>query len=163
MPLNTVYLALGSNVGQRLEQMRSALRLLDEKGVATMATSSIYENRAIGMGEAGPFLNAVVQVRTELDPEELLAVCLAVETQLGRVRSDVWAPRTIDIDLLAYETLEITTETLQLPHPRISERDFVLQPLADLKPDFELHGKSIDAWLHELPAVELTRVAEKLI
>lgn len=163
MPVNVAYLALGSNVGQRLEQMRSSLRLLDEQNVATTAASPVYENRAIGMGEADPFLNAVVKVRTELEPDALLEVCLAVEAQLGRVRSEVWAPRTIDIDILTYGTLQAKTEKLHLPHPRITERDFVLQPFADIAPDFELHGKSIHAWLKKLPTVELTRVADKLI
>ncbi len=163
MPLNTAYLALGSNVGQRLEQIRSSLRLLAEKGVVVTAASSVYENRAIGMGKAEPFLNAVVQVQTELEPAALLETCLAVEAQLGRVPSDVWTPRTIDIDLLAYSTLQVNTEQLQLPHPRITERDFVLQPFADVAPDFELHEKPILAWLHELPTVELTQISETIL
>lgn len=163
MSLNTAYLALGSNVGQRLGQMRSALEILNKKGVVTMVASSVYENRAIGMEDAEPFLNAVVRIRTALAPEALLETCLAVETELGRVRSKVCSPRTIDIDILTYGQLQLETEKLHLPHPRITERDFVLQPFADIAPDFELHGKSILAWLHELPRVELTQIADKLV
>lgn len=163
MSLNTAYLALGSNVGQRLGQMRSALGILSEKGVVAMVASSVYENRAIGMGDAEPFLNAVVRIRTALAPEALLETCLAVETELGRVRSKVWSPRTIDIDILTYGQLQLETEKLHLPHPRITERDFVLQPFADIAPEFELRGKSISAWLDELKMVELTRIADELI
>jgi 2-amino-4-hydroxy-6-hydroxymethyldihydropteridine diphosphokinase len=163
MSLTTAHLALGSNVGQRLDQMRSALQLLNDKGVTTLVASPLYENRAIGMGEADLFLNAVVEVQTALQAEVLLEACLAVELQLGRVRSSVWAPRTIDIDILTYGELQVETEKLHLPHPRIVERDFVLQPLADIAPDFKLHGQSISAWLAKLPVVELTRFAGELI
>ena len=163
MSLITAYLALGSNVGQRLEQMRSALKLLEESDVVALLASPVYENRAIGMGIADPFLNAVVQVQTQLDPEALLEICLKIETRLGRVRSRVWSPRTLDIDLLDYGQLQVKTEQLQLPHPRITERDFVLQPFSDIAPDFELQGKSIRAWLQQLPIVELTRIEGALI
>ena len=163
MPLTTAYLALGSNVGPRLEQMRSALQLLDANGITTLAAAPVYENRAIGMGEADPFLNTVIKVRSKFDPEALLEACLAVELQLGRLRSKAWTPRTIDIDLLACGELQLETKTLHLPHPRIVERDFVLQPFADIAPDFKLHGQPIRAWLQKLPIVELTRIADKLI
>ena len=143
--------------------MRSALEMLSKKEVVPTKASFVYENRAIGMGDSEPFLNAVVQVQTKLTPEALLEACLAVEVKLGRVRSKVWAPRTIDIDILSYGTLQMKTEKLCLPHPRITERDFVLQPFADIAPDFELYGKSINLWLEELPTVDLTRVADKLI
>ena len=163
MSLTTVYIALGSNLGQRLEQMRLALQLLEKNNIAILAVSPVYENRAIGMGEADPFLNAVIKVQTALEPEALLEACLAIEMKMGRIRSKVWSPRTIDIDLLAYGALQMKTRALHLPHPRIVERDFVLQPFVDLEPDFELHGQSIRVWLDQLPSVELTCVADKLI
>lgn len=162
MSLSTAYLALGSNHGQRLEQMRSALNLLKEQDVSTVVTSPVYENRAIGMGNADPFLNAVVEVHTNLEPQALLAACLDVESKLGRVRSETCSPRTIDIDILVYGQVEVQAEQLHLPHPRITERDFVLQPLADIAPGFKLRGHSISEWLHRLPTVELSRVAERL-
>ena len=162
MPLTTAYLALGSNVGERLEQMRSALKLLGVAGVTIVTESPVYQNRAIGMGEADPFLNAVVEVQTELGPEGLLDVCLAVENKLGRVRTGGWSPRRIDIDVLIFGQTSIDTERLQLPHPRIAERDFVLQPLADIAPELELFGQPIKALLERLPLVELERVAGSL-
>ena len=162
MPLTTAYLALGSNVGERLEQMRSALKLLGAAGVTIVTESPVYQNRAIGMGEADPFLNAVVEVQTELGPEGLLDVCLAVENKLGRVRTGGWSPRTIDVDVLTFGRTSIDTERLQLPHPRIAERDFVLQPLADIAPELELFRQPIKALLERLPLVELERVAGSL-
>ena len=162
MPLTTAYLALGSNVGERLEQMRSALKLLGAEGVAIVAASPVYQNRAIGMGDADPFLNAVVEVQTELGPEALLDVCLAVENKLGRVRTGGWSPRTIDIDVLIFGQTDIDTERLQLPHPRIVERDFVLRPLADIAPELQLLGQPTKTLLDKLPLVELERVAGSL-
>ena len=159
MSLANAYLALGSNIGNRLEHLRSAVSLLAAEGAKTVAGSPVYENRAVGMGDADPFLNAVIEVQTAAGPQALLEVCLAVEKQLGRVRTRRWAPRTIDIDLLIYANLRVNTDTLQLPHPRITERDFVLQPLADIAPGLELAGKPIEEWLRRLPAVELTKVA----
>lgn len=163
MPLTTAYLALGSNVGERLEQMRSALKLLRAEGVAIVTASPVYQNRAIGMGDADPFLNAVVEVQTELGPEALLDVCLAVENKLGRVRTGGWSPRTIDIDVLIFGQTDIDTERLQLPHPRIAERDFVLRPLADIAPELELLGQPTKTLLEALPLVELERVGAALL
>ena len=162
MPLTTAYLALGSNVGERLEQMRSTLKLLGAEGVVIVTASPVYQNRAIGMGDADPFLNAVVEVQTELGPEALLDVCLAVENKLGRVRTGGWSPRTIDIDVLIFGQTDIDTERLQLPHPRIAERDFVLRPLADIAPELELLGQPTKTLLDKLPLVELERVAGSL-
>jgi len=163
MPLATAYLALGSNVGDRLEQMHSAVQLLADEGVELVAASPVYENRAVGMGDADPFLNAVIEIQTESNPTKLLGVCLDVEQQLGRVRKSTWAPRTMDIDLLIYETIEINTDRLRLPHPRITERDFVLKPLADVAPDYVLYGKTIREWLNQLPSVELKKIEEQWI
>lgn len=163
MPLTTAYLALGSNVGERLEQMRSALELLGAEGVTIAAASPVYQNRAIGMGDADPFLNAVVEVQTELDAEALLDVCLVVENKLGRVRTGGWSPRTIDVDVLIFGETSIETERLHLPHPRIAERDFVLQPLSDIAPDLQVNGRTIRALLAALPLVELESYAGVLL
>jgi 2-amino-4-hydroxy-6-hydroxymethyldihydropteridine diphosphokinase len=162
VPLTTAYLALGSNVGERLEQMRSALKLLGAEGVVIVTASPVYQNRAIGMGDADPFLNAVVEVQTELGPEALLDVCLAVENKLGRVRTGGWSPRTIDIDVLIFGQTDIDTKRLQLPHPRIAERDFVLRPLADIAPELQLLGQPTKTLLDKLALVELERVAGSL-
>jgi 2-amino-4-hydroxy-6-hydroxymethyldihydropteridine diphosphokinase len=157
MPLSTAYLALGSNVGERWAQMHSALELLEADGITIVRVSPVYQNRAIGMGDAGPFLNAVVEVQTTLDAEALLDVCLATENKLGRVRTGAWSPRTIDVDVLVFGETRIETARLQVPHPRIAERDFVLQPLADLTPDLELFGETVKELLNKLPVIELER------
>lgn len=156
MPITTAYLALGSNLGDRLGQMRDALRLLEaDYGIRILRSSAVYQNRAIGMEDAADFLNAVVSVETDLAPEALLDACLAVETKLGRVRSGVWAPRTIDLDVLAYGDRVIETDRLQLPHPRIAERDFVAQPLLEVAPDLVVFGRSIVEVVAGLPLIDL--------
>ncbi|MFQ3224954.1 MAG: 2-amino-4-hydroxy-6-hydroxymethyldihydropteridine diphosphokinase [Lentimonas sp.] len=156
MPLTTAYLALGSNVGERLEQMRAALQMLDAASdVSVVQASLVYQNRAIGMGDAGPFLNAVIEVSTRRFAEDLLDLCLLVENQLGRVRTGAWAPRTIDVDVLIYGEATIESERLKLPHPRIAERDFVLKPLADIAPNLQLDGRTVRELLDALPVVEL--------
>lgn len=162
MSLATVYLALGSNVGQRLEHMRSALQFLKAKGIIIMAKSPVYENRAVGMQNADPFLNAVIKAQTSLKPEELLDVCLSIETQLGRKRTTAWSPRTIDLDILLYEEIYLETEHLCLPHPRMLERDFVLKPLMDVAPDLVLNGQSIRSFFEQLPNVALSCIANEL-
>ncbi|MEN8662360.1 MAG: 2-amino-4-hydroxy-6-hydroxymethyldihydropteridine diphosphokinase [Lentimonas sp.] len=157
------YLALGSNLGDRLMQMRTALDVLEAHyPIRVLATSAMYENRAVGMDDADDFLNAVVSVETELEPEALLDACLEVENQLGRVRTGVWAPRTIDLDVLAYGDREINTERLHIPHPRIAERDFVAQPLSEVAPDLVVFGKRIEAIVVDLPSIDLKRMPDSL-
>ena len=164
MPLTTAFLALGSNVGERLEQMRAALRMLDAASdVSVQRASLVYQNRAIGMGDAEPFLNAVIEVSTTRSAEDLLDLCLLVENQLGRVRTGSWAPRTIDVDVLIYGEAKIESERLQLPHPRIAERDFVLKPLVDINPDLLIAGRSVSELLEALPLVELELYAGTLL
>lgn len=164
MPMTRAYLALGSNLGDRIGQMREALALLSsEYGVETRQVSPVYQNRAIGMGDADDFLNAVAAVETGLAPEALLDACLAVESKLGRVRTGAWAPRTIDLDLLVYGDVRMETERLKLPHPRITERDFVAKPLMDLAPELEILGKSVSQWVDALPIVDLELFSASLL
>ena len=164
MPLATAYIALGSNLGDRLVQMRQALDLLQsDDSVRVLRTSPVYQNRAVGMGDAEDFLNSVACVETELSPEALLDACLSVESQLGRVRSDVWAPRTIDLDLLVYDEVELMTDRLNLPHPRIAERDFVAKPLLDVAPELVVFGKSIQQIVDELPSLDLENTEFSLV
>ena len=157
MPLATAYIALGSNLGDRLGQMQAALDQLGKRFVEVRQVSPIYVNRAIGMGAADPFFNAVAEVVTALQPLALLARCLEVESQLGRVRSGEWAPRTIDLDIAAFGDLELATERLHVPHPRIEERDFVLQPLQDIAPDLRIRGQRVADLAARLPMDGLTR------
>lgn len=163
MPLTTAYIALGSNLGDRMENLRSALRLLEQGGdLVVLQVSPAYENRAVGMGEAENFLNAVAEVSTSLSAEALLQRGLQVEDRLGRVRTGSWAPRTMDIDVLLYGATAIDTEQLQLPHPRITERDFVLCPLLHIAPHLELSGRSLSHWVDALPEVELRQLEERI-
>jgi 2-amino-4-hydroxy-6-hydroxymethyldihydropteridine diphosphokinase len=160
-----VYIALGSNLGDRIGQMRQAVELLQHDGrVCVLRTSPVYQNRAIGMGAAAAdFLNAVVEVNSTLEPLELLDACLDVEQQLGRSRSgEGWAPRTIDLDLLIYAGVTVQEARLTLPHPRIAERDFVAVPLADLAPELDISGRSARELAAGLAHNELTLYPKKL-
>lgn len=138
------YLGLGSNLGQREENLCRALALLSPK-VDLEQTSSIYETQPVGYKEQPLFLNLVCRVTTDLPPEELFRLVKEGETSMGRVPSFRNAPRIIDIDILFYDNKIMETQNLTIPHPRLKDRAFVLIPLAEIAPDLvhpEL-GKSI--------------------
>ena len=141
-PEAVAFVALGSNLGDRLGHLRCGVAGLSEApGVRVDARSGVYETAAhvLVPGEAHPaFLNAVVRLRTVRSPTDLLHVLLRIEAGCGRVRTRRWSPRTLDLDLLAYDGLALDVPGLVLPHPRLGERRFVLQPLADLAPDLYL-------------------------
>lgn len=133
------YLGLGSNLGNRLEHLRGGRELLAARYPVTIRRSSpLYETAAVGGPPDSPdFFNAVLEVETDLPPRQLLAAGLAVEAAAGRRRpaGQPWAPRTLDIDLLLYDRLTHADAELQLPHPRLHQRAFVLAPLRDLVPE----------------------------
>lgn len=130
------YLALGSNLGDRLAYLQRAVDALGETaGVRVVAVSRVYETEPVGGPEQGAFLNAVVAVDTELDPHALLAVAQALEAGAQRVRIERWGPRTLDVDVLLYGDLVVDEPDLQIPHPRMWERGFVVAPLHDVAPD----------------------------
>ena len=136
--MTTCYVGLGSNVGERLQHLRHAVSLLDaSEGIDVVASSSVYETDAIGPPQP-EFLNAVVEVRTSLGPRELLARLKEVEVEIGRTPSPRWGPREIDLDLLTYGDETIDDDELRVPHPRMSERAFVLVPLAEIASDVRL-------------------------
>ena len=135
-----IYLGLGSNVGDRLENLRRAVALLRERGALLSRSSRVYETEPVGGPPQADFLNAVIDVETALSPRELLMTCLAVEEEMGRVRTERWGPRVIDVDLLAYGDEEIAEPGLEIPHPRMHERGFVLIPLLELDADPPLPG-----------------------
>ncbi len=139
-----VYLGLGSNLGEREENLSQALALLSAK-VNLEKVSSIYETEPVGYKEQPFFLNVVCRVATDLPPNEVLRVAKDVETTMGRIPSFPNAPRNIDIDILFYEDRIMGTQDLTIPHPRLQGRAFVLLPLAEIAPDL-IHpelGKSI--------------------
>jgi 2-amino-4-hydroxy-6-hydroxymethyldihydropteridine diphosphokinase len=136
----SAYLALGSNLGDRLDTLRRAIDLLEARpGVEVVRSSRVYETEPVGPPQP-EYLNAVIEVRTDLEPRELLDACLAVEAELGRVRGERWGPRTLDVDLLTYDELTVDEPDLTIPHPRMHERGFVLVPLGELEPDPMLPG-----------------------
>ena len=148
----TAFVGIGSNLGDREAYLRRAVELLRaEAGIEVAAVSKLRETEPVGLVEQGPFLNGVVQIETTLSPRELLERLLAVEQDLGRVRSERWGPRTIDLDLLRYGDEIVDEPGLTVPHPRLHERGFALEPLAELNPELEIPRKgSISVLLAEL-------------
>ena len=135
-------IGLGSNVGSRVRQLRSAVHRLARHGqISVTAVSPVYETAAHTLDpqeEQPPFLNAVAVVRTTLPPRALLRVCHRLERAAGRRRTRRWAPRPLDLDVLTYGLRSIQSRALTLPHPRVHERRFVLQPWADVTPNLRV-------------------------
>ena len=134
------YLGLGSNVGDSAAHLRAAIVLLGERGVEVEAVSSAYVTEPVGeILDQPDFLNAAIRVRTELEPEQLLDVCKAVEAERGRAfDAPRHSPRPLDVDLLLLGDLELRTERLTLPHREVTSRRFVLAPLLELDPELTL-------------------------
>ena len=140
----TAYIGLGSNLGDREGTIRAALaQLAAAPGVEVAAVSTLVETDPVGYLDQPRFLNGAAALETELPPRALLELLLAVEAGLGRDRAAVPAqgPRTLDLDLLIYENLELDEPGLRIPHPRLHERAFVLEPLAELDPALEVAGR----------------------
>jgi len=134
------YLGLGSNVGDRAGHLRAAIEMLGARGVEVEAVSSAYETEPVGEVLDQPdFLNAVIRIRTELEPEALLDLCKQVEAECGRaLDAPRHSPRPLDVDLLLLGDLELITDRLTLPHPEVTSRRFVLAPLLELDPSLTL-------------------------
>ncbi len=151
--MNNAYLLLGSNEGDRVVWLRRAMELIDEHCGKISARSSIYETAAWGITAQPDFLNMVISLETNLLPALLLHTLLGIENTLGRHRTIKWGPRTIDIDILLYNSDIVDTPALVIPHPFLQERRFTLEPLAELAPDYvhPLFQKSITVLLAECP------------
>ena len=130
--MSTAYVALGSNLGDREENLRKALKHLKANDVRVVKVSTFIETEPYGVTDQPGFVNAVCQVETELAPLELLRLLLKIELEMGRVRIRRWGERNIDLDLLLYEDACVVSEELILPHPDMQNRDFVLLPLAEI-------------------------------
>ncbi len=150
--MSRAYVALGSNLGDREENLRTALKHLQENGVEVINTSTFIETEPYGVTDQPGFVNAVCQVETELAPLELLRLLLKIEQEMGRVRLRHWGERNIDLDLLLYEDAVLESEELTLPHPDMQNRDFVLIPLAEIAGEVvhPVIGKSIKLLKEEL-------------
>jgi 2-amino-4-hydroxy-6-hydroxymethyldihydropteridine diphosphokinase len=137
------YVGLGANLGDRERTIRGAVeRLAAEPGIEVVAISSLRETEPWGPVEQPAYLNGVVELETDLSPRDLLGVLLRVERRLGRVRSGArWGPRTIDLDLLVHGDAVCDEPGLTLPHPRLHERRFALEPLAELAPELVVPGR----------------------
>jgi 2-amino-4-hydroxy-6-hydroxymethyldihydropteridine diphosphokinase len=139
-----VFVGIGSNLGDRAETLRRAVEAMAAlPATAVKAVSRLHETEPVGIVDQPRFLNGAVELETELDPDALLAALLAIERELGRDRASVppGGPRTADLDLLVYGDRRIERSELEIPHPRLHERRFVLEPLAELDPALEVPGK----------------------
>jgi len=147
------YVGLGSNLGDREATLRQAVAALGEvPGVRIVAVSAFRETDPVGFLDQPRFLNGAAAIETELSPQELLAALLEVERGLGRIRGgERYGPRTVDLDLLVYGDVTLAEPGLEIPHPRLHERRFALEPLAELAPGLEIPGKGpVEALLAEL-------------
>jgi len=139
--INRAYISLGSNEGERLALLKQALKLLGQNQlIAFCAVSPLYETEPVGGPPQGLFLNACCALDTTYPPAILLRHMLNVENMLGRVRQLRWGSRTLDLDLLIYNNIVMNTPSLTLPHPRLTERLFVLSPLSDIASDLVIPG-----------------------
>jgi len=151
--MNTAFVGIGANLGDRERTLRLALRLLgDRDGVTVAAVSSLRETAPVGYRDQPFFLNGAARLETELPPRELLRALLDVERELGRDRSGPrFGPRTVDLDLLLYDGVELDEPGLVVPHPRLHERRFVLEPLVELAPGLVVPGRGpVERLLAEL-------------
>jgi 2-amino-4-hydroxy-6-hydroxymethyldihydropteridine diphosphokinase len=148
---HTVYIALGSNIGDRLQNLQAAIDAMPPQ-VIVQSASKIYETAPWGVLDQPDFLNQVLEVETDLSPEALLAFIKNIEAKLGRQQTIRYGPRRIDLDILFYEERVMDVQGLQIPHPRLHDRAFVLVPLADLAPDLRhpQTGKTIRELLAQL-------------
>lgn len=145
--MSRAWIGLGGNVGDPLHQMAAALRRLDaHPEISVEIVSPVYRTPPWGKTDQPDFLNACAGLRTEIDPAALLDLCLEVERALHRERRERWGPRTIDIDLLDYDGRRVATDRLVLPHPHVTQRAFVLVPLAEIVPELTIDGKSVQVW-----------------
>ncbi len=160
--METVFLSLGTNVGNRLAHLHAALDALPPD-VMVSKQSPVYETPAWGYENQAPFLNMVIEGQTDLEPVALLARLKQLETELGRTPTFHWGPRVIDLDILFYDKLVLDQRELTIPHPRLQERAFVLVPLADLAADWKhpVLGKTVRQMLAEVDAAGIKKISEQ--
>jgi 2-amino-4-hydroxy-6-hydroxymethyldihydropteridine diphosphokinase len=137
--MTKVTLSLGSNIGERFQHLQTAVTKINQnKKISNVLSSSVYETKPVGGPEQDNFLNAVICLDTELTPLELLEFTQKIENEAERIREVRWGPRTLDIDVLVYGNTVIDSEVLSIPHPRISERAFVIIPWLEIEPTAQI-------------------------
>lgn len=150
-PFRQATLGLGGNIGDPARAMAEALRALDARpDCRVVAVSRLYRTPPWGKTDQDWFFNACALIETRLGAEPLLDTCLAIERDMKRERKERWGPRTIDIDVLTYEGVQQTGGRLELPHPRMTGRGFVLMPLADVAPALDVQGRTVESWLKDV-------------
>ncbi|SMC80898.1 2-amino-4-hydroxy-6-hydroxymethyldihydropteridine diphosphokinase [Rhizobium sp. RU36D] len=143
-------LGLGGNIGDPVSAMARALTTIDgREDCRVTAVSRLYRTPPWGKTDQADFFNSCALIKTRLEPQALLRLCLDIERDMKRVRDERWGPRTIDIDVLTYGEIEFAADDLQIPHPRMLQRGFVLMPLADIGREIVVQGKTVAAWLEE--------------
>jgi 2-amino-4-hydroxy-6-hydroxymethyldihydropteridine diphosphokinase len=153
------FLGLGGNLGDPVQAMGAALRLVDaDKDTRVVSVSSVYRTPPWGKTDQPDFLNCAAEIATGRDPRSLLELCLATEQALKRVRRERWGPRTVDLDVLVYGEAAIAEPGLAIPHPRMMERAFVMVPLAEIAPDLVLSGDSVAAHAAKLDRAGIVRL-----
>ena len=160
--MKTAFLGLGGNLGDRRHTLAQALRALDAGEVSVRRVSDVYETAPVGITRQPEFLNLVAEVETSLAPETLLARCLQIEAELGRVRRERWGPRTIDIDVLWCDVPPVKREQIELPHPRMTERSFVMIPLAEIAPELVVNGETAVSWATRFGDIGIRRLGPLL-
>ena len=159
------FIGLGSNLGDREASLRQALEhMAQSPETVVVRASSLYDTEPVGVEDQPHFLNAVAQLETQLTPRQLLWNLMLIERRLGRVRTQRWGPRTIDLDMLLYEDAVIEEDDFQLPHPELSKRSFVLVPLVELEPLLvhPVTGETMLALLQRLGARPLVKHGSRL-
>lgn len=152
------YLGLGSNVGDRKKNIFQAIKTL-QSSASIISVSSLYEGTALEIGDQPDFLNAVISIESDLEPQALLALCKEIEKTIGRVERFRYGPREIDIDILLYSDMTVSSEELIIPHPKMLLRRFVLEPLLEIDPELKLpDGLGISSFLTEVGDQKLVRI-----
>lgn len=157
MTMHRIYLGLGSNIGESRNNIETALVLLEKK-INIIKKSSFYETEPVGFKDQPWFLNIVLEGETELNPFELLEFTQSIEKDMKRVKTIINGPRNIDVDILIYDNLKIETENLNIPHPRMEERNFVMVPLFEIAPRMVINNKPIKEIVENLKGEEIRKV-----